>query len=300
MNHGMMSRAAQFWRKSSTEKVRALRYHFKTEVWNRMCPGVPLLTRLPHGEWWLARNDALSDGVFARIFDGPDIKFLECALAEGMTVIDVGGHLGFYTLLMSRRVGPGGRVVAFEPSPREFRHLETHIRINRCANVRAEQVALADHCGRMDLYLVDGPWTTRNSLRSPQMEGVQPVSVRVATLDQYLSANGPDRVDLIKLDAEGAELRILHGAAGLLSQARRPIVLCELNDPVIAECGWGHRGEDVLDFLEEKKFRWFELSEDGSPTPLLKCSTYCTDLVAVPEERLEEVVGGHRRGVASV
>jgi FkbM family methyltransferase len=289
MTQEVSSPMAQFWRKPTADKLRALRYRFKTGLWNHVFPRIPLPTRLPYGGWWLARNDLLSDAVFARILDGPDVKCLERFLGEATTVIDIGAHLGFYTLLMSSRVGNRGRVLAFEPSPREFRHLKTHIRINRRANVRAENVALADRSGRMELFVADVPWTTGNSLRRPRADHVEPIAVPVITLDEYLSEKGIQEVDFIKLDAEGAELKILDGAVGLLSRLRRPLILCEINDPVIAACGWEHRGEDVIEFLEAKGFQWFGLSTDGSPMPLVKSSLYCADLIAVPEERAGEL-----------
>lgn len=289
MTSGIISPRSGFWRKSTSEKVQALRYRFKTGVWNKLCSRVPLPTRLPDGMWWLAWNDALSDGAFARILDGPEIKFLEGFLRHGMTTIDVGAHLGFHTLLMSRKVGTDGHVVAFEPSPREFRHLKMHIAINRCTNVQPERLAVADRSGPRELFIAGPPWTTRNSLRAPKLEGVQAVITEAVTLDEYLSAEAVKDIDLIKLDAEGAELGILHGAVGLLSRVRRPVVLCEINDPVIAECGWGHRGQHVLDFLQSKGFTWYGLRKDGNPARLEKSTSYYADLVAVPEERINEV-----------
>lgn len=289
MTQEIPSDMVHFWRRPAADKLRILRYRFKTGLWNHICPQIPLPARLPHGGWWLARNDLLSDAVFAGIFDGPDVKFLERFVREATTVIDIGAHLGFYTLLMSSRVGSQGQVLAFEPSPREFRHLRTHIRINRRANVRLENVALADRRGSMELFLTRPPGTTGNSLRQPEVNCLQSVAVPAVTLDEYLSENNIQEIDLIKLDAEGAELGILTGAVGLLSRSRRPLILCEINDPVIAVYGWGHRGEDVLEFLETRGFRWYGLNADGSPTVLVKSSSYSTDLIAVPEERAKEL-----------
>jgi FkbM family methyltransferase len=269
--------------------MQSLRYRFKTRLWNQLCPEIPLPARLSHGGWWLARNDALSDAVFGHIFNGPEIKFLERVLENGTKVIDIGAHLGFYTLLMSKRVGPRGRVVAFEPSPREFRRLGRHIRINRCRNVQLEELALGDRQGCKEFFVVGAPWTTRNGLRPPRIEGVQSVPTSIATLDSYLAEKDLHGIDLVKLDAEGAELEIFGGAVRLLSSLQRPLVLCEINDPVIAECGWQHRGADVIEFLEAKGFRWHGLNRDGSLRPLARASSYCGDFVAVPEERTREV-----------
>jgi len=280
----------RFWRKSRLEKMQSLRYRFKTGVWNQICPEIPLPARLPYGGWWLARNDALSDAVFAQIFNGPEIKFLKRVLENGTTVIDVGAHLGFYTLLMSKKVGPKGRVVAFEPSPREFRQLGAHVRINRCRNVQLENVALADHAGCKEFFIVGTPWTTRNGLRPPRIDGVHSIPTSIVTLDWYLAEKNIREVDLIKLDAEGAELEIFKGANSFLSRFRRPLILCEINDPVIAECGWQHRGAEVIDFLEAKGFRWYAFNLDGALRPVTRATSYCADFVAIPEERTKEVL----------
>jgi FkbM family methyltransferase len=191
---------------------------------------------------------------------------------------------------MSKRVGSRGCVVAFEPSPREFRQLRAHVRINRCTNVQLENLALADRAGCKEFFIVGTPWTTRNSLRPPRIDGVHSIPTSIVTLDWYLTEKSIREVDLIKLDAEGAELEIFKGAVSLLSRLRRPLILCEINDPVIAECGWQHRGADVVDFLEAKGFRWHAFNPDGSLRPLTRASSYSADFVAVPEERTREVV----------
>jgi hypothetical protein len=128
----MLSRLRHFWNKSAQLKAKALRYHFKTKIWRRAFPWIPLPIRVPYGAWWLAYNDAYNDGIFAGIQEGPDLKYLRSYLRPGMTAIDIGGHHGYYTLLMAQKVGTEGRVITFEPSPREFKRLRRHIRLNRC------------------------------------------------------------------------------------------------------------------------------------------------------------------------
>lgn len=77
-----------------------------------------------------------------RSFEENERRFVEQFLKEGMTMLDIGAHHGFYTVLASKKVGSSGRVFAFEPSPREHQKLLRHLKLNRCANVRVEPFAL--------------------------------------------------------------------------------------------------------------------------------------------------------------
>ncbi|HXC61367.1 MAG TPA: FkbM family methyltransferase [Nitrospiria bacterium] len=267
--------------------MQAVRYHFKEKFWNHVFPWLPLPVTLPWGGWWLAFNDGFGTGVFARITGGSLDNFLLRFLKPKMTVFDVGAHQGYYTLLISKLVGGQGSVIAFEPSSREFKRLFRHLRINRCKNVRANQLALSDVNGTADFFLIKGLWTTRNSLHPPANHEIQRVSVPITTLDAYLKRESSDDVDLIKLDVEGAELSVLEGSAELLSQTRRPTILCELNDEVISWGKWGHCGESIVEFLERKNFRWFSITTEGRLEPLVRSGVYCGDYAAVPFERLE-------------
>jgi len=83
-------------------------------------------------------NDVCSDAIFTDSFEKAEIHFVENFLKEGMTVLDIGAHHGFYTILASKKVGPSGRVIAFEPSPRERRRLLLHLKLNQCSNVKVE------------------------------------------------------------------------------------------------------------------------------------------------------------------
>lgn len=240
---------------------------------------------------WLAWNDGFGDAVFSGlIYSDPILQFLKRYLRPGMTVLDVGAHHGLYTLLMSKLVGSEGTVLAFEPSPREFRRLCLHLRLNRCSNVVPEQLAISDRDGVVDFFVVLGYWSVQNSLRPPTGWRFQKVMVRSTTLDTYLAATGIESVDLIKLDVQGAELEALRGSTTFLSGSHRPVVICELSDHIIKQNGWSHSGQDIVAFLHGLNFEWFAIREDGR---LYRCPAkrqYDEDLVAIPEEQTIEIM----------
>src|SRR5438309_4114648 len=107
------------------------------------------------------------DGALRNGFERQEQEFLLEFLGPGMTFIDIGAHHGLYSLLASKKVGPSGRVVAFEPSPREFRRLRWNLALNRCRRVRAEPFALGATDGTADLFVCLGWDTGCNSLRPP-------------------------------------------------------------------------------------------------------------------------------------
>src|ERR1700719_74060 len=110
----------------------------------RIFPDMPIPLRLPFGAWWMAQKSALDRELMHGSFEDAETRFVQNFLRTGMTVVDVGAHHGLYTLLASKGVGRRGKVIAFEPSPRERRRLLRHIRVNACSNVAVEACALGD------------------------------------------------------------------------------------------------------------------------------------------------------------
>jgi len=287
----LVRRVERFLRKPWLEKARFLRFRFR-DLWRRAVPFLPLPMRLPFGGWWLAWNDNCSDAIFNGNFEEPERRFVESFLRPGMTVLDIGAHHGFYTLLAARKVGKEGRVISFEPSPRERKKLLWHLRLNRCTNVQVAGVALGSQAGKRDFFMVKGRDTGCNSLRPPNVsEPTEVLKVSVATLDAYLRQHGIERVDFIKMDVEGAEREVLRGAEQQLSQLPRPVMLCEVQD--IRTEPFGYRAEDVLAFLWHKGFCWFKILPNGQLTLLKKGNELAEwegyNFVAVPSERLAEI-----------
>jgi len=250
-----------------------------------------LLVRLPLGGWWLAYNDHCGNAIVGGYHENAERRFVAALLGPGMTVLDIGAHHGLYTLLAARKVGPTGRVVAFEPSPRERRKLVLNVRINRCANVQIENCALGSSDSEADFFLVDGMDTGCNSLRSPNVKDpTKVVQVRVNVLDTCLQLRDIDRVDFIKMDVEGGEWEVLKGAVGLLDRRPRPIILCEVQD--IRTEPWGYKAKEVIDFLSSRGFHWFCFSDDaGLEAVDCQQANFDGNFIAVPEERLEQIHG---------
>ena len=137
-------------------------------------------------------------------------------LRPGDVAIDIGAHVGWYTMLFANRVGENGKVIAFEPAPENFSLLKMNVSLNDKRNVRVENVALGDRAGEVALAC-DGDNFGDHYVRFANANQPQKgVAVRCAKLDDALPL--PDQIRLIKLDCQGSEPAILAGATNALGR----------------------------------------------------------------------------------
>jgi len=279
-NLGPSDRLMLFLRKPAKEKLRCMLLR-----WMRHVPGIPVPVRLPGIGWWLARNDFCGRALLNDSFEKPERQFVESVLRPGMTVLDIGAHHGLYTLLASRKIGPQGRVVAFEPSTRERKNLLKHLRLNRCKNVNVEGVALGSESRRGELFVVEGVQTGCNCLLPPNVaEPTTKIAVEIVTLDESLERLGIRQVDFIKIDVEGAELDVFVGAKRLFEREPRPTMLVEAHDSRTKS--WGYRSREIVSFLEQLGYRCFCLSENPLLQPVRDdVGDFNENVVAIPAEQ---------------
>jgi FkbM family methyltransferase len=278
---GSSARLTRFLRKPWRKKAAAVGYH-----WVQRFPAIPVPVHLPFGAWWLARNDFVGAALFNGGFENIETSFVERFLRPGMAVLDIGAHHGFYTLLASRKVGPQGKVLAVEASPREREKLGVHLRLNRCKNVRVESRALGEADGDAHLYLAEGGESGCNSLRKPAAPGTsEPVPIRMGRLDDVLREHQIEKVDFVKIDVEGAELSVLKGAPQLLAKRPRPVILAEVQD--IRTAPWQYAAREIIQYLSAAGFDWFRpLASGGLERVDSDRKKYDGNFVAVPKELL--------------
>jgi len=278
-------RIRRFVAKPIRQKLAAIAEKFRSHQNRR-----PAIARLPFGARWLMRDDHVSQSIRESGFENKECAFVERVLQRGMAVLDIGAHHGFYTLLASGRVGPEGRVICFEPSPRERDALVRHLKLNDCKNVLVQDVALGNEEKETLLYLAEDKCTGCNSLRPPMvMGGTSPVRINVTRLDDWLQKQKIDRLDFIKLDVEGGELEVLRGAQQLLERRPRPVILAEVQD--IRTEPWGHRAKEIIEHLTQRGFKWYEIAKDNSLCALdTNASNFDGNFVACPEERERELL----------
>ena len=172
------------------------------------------------------RGAAPAPATFLEVERAERIFYLE-TLREEMTVFDVGANVGELTLLFSRFVGAGGSVHAFEPCAQTFGRLEAVCRAASLRNVRLNRLALAEDESPVSLHVYDEDHMSWNTRAARPLEeygiDVKPLAVEEApatTLDLYCEREGVARIDLLKVDVEGAEFQVLVGARRMLRERR--------------------------------------------------------------------------------
>lgn len=162
-------------------------------------------------------------------YDPSAVRVLSASVWPGMTVYDVGAHVGYLTLLAAQRVGRQGRVIAFEPLPLNLRYLRGHLRANHLGQVSLVEACVSDRTGPVHFDL--GKGTGRGRLQ-PMVDG----RFRSVTIDEEVAAGRLPAPDFIKMDVEGAELLALQGARQTLLTHRPEILLSVHGEQLKHDC----------------------------------------------------------------
>lgn len=188
-------------------------------------------------------------------------KALRRLARTGMTVYDIGTYIGFFTLLLSRAVGDTGRVIALEPNPETYRRLLRNLRLNRRENVQTLMLAAADKSGR-EIFQ-----TAKNNLAPeahlvasatvPEPDPAPKVEVETVALDDLIFDRGFPRPDLLKIDVEESETRVLAGMTRILEECQ-PVVVCETHS--------GEASREAAQALRRYGYSLIDL-ERGEPIP---------------------------------
>jgi FkbM family methyltransferase len=198
-------------------------------------PSQPIRLRV-NGHWMYAQS---ADRVLALwlwkagVLEHSELSLLRRIVRPHATVIDVGANLGFYTLELARLVGAGGVVHAFEPEPANYRLLSQAIGANGYDNVVAHEVAVSDRSGSTELFLSEIHQGDHRILPGPDHR--RHLTVRMTSVDEFLPP--PVRVDVIKIDVQGAEGRVLRGMEGTIRVNPSIVVLVEFSPRLMRAAG---------------------------------------------------------------
>ena len=202
---------------------------------------------------------------------------LSSVLKPGGVLLDVGAHIGYFSLKGAARVGPSGRVVSFEPNPETLVELRSNVAASHVESiVTVAPVACSDREQQLTLYAAR-VWNTGASSLSKENAGTYdesptPYAVRGRPIDDVVAELGLTRVDAIKIDVEGAEVSVLRGAMKTLTKYHPKVVL-EVDERQLA--GFGTKPSDVEDLLkragynhsrkvDETDVEWYCLCPDNT------------------------------------
>jgi FkbM family methyltransferase len=229
----------------------------------------PILQGPAKGMKWIVGSS--DHGCWLGSYESIKQKQLFKYLKPGMVVYDIGAHVGFYTLLLSRAVGSEGMVYAFEPFPDNVIFLRKHHQLNKLVNIIIEEYAISDANGEVNFYCHHVSNYSGSIMRINGGDNHRILKVKTITLDHYVYQHNNHLPDLIKIDIEGAEYLALIGMQNIIKN-KNPILLLALHGPdVFHKC---------CNFL--KKFNYHIYDLDGQ---LIVNYEPIDEIVAVPSGR---------------
>ena len=195
--------------------------------------------------------------IYCRHFEATERRFVNAFLQAGDVFIDVGANIGLFTLIAARRVGEGGRVLAFEPSPRAFERLNDNVRTNQLRNVSCFRTALSDRVGEQALSQAGGGFDAWNSFGTTVVgEALASEPVPTTTWNAVVRQEGlAGAVTMMKIDVEGWENRVLAGGSESLSRPDAPVLQVEFTDAAARSAGSSCR--ELYGMLESMGYRMF-------------------------------------------
>jgi len=201
-----------------------------------------------------------------------------------MTVLDVGADIGYYTLLFAKRVGEAGRVIAFEPIPSARDKIEANIRLNKYHNVTVCEKALFSGSGKA--VLEDPFRLSRLNTGKTASEG-NDIEIQMVTFDEYGALLELSRLDLVKIDVEGAEVDVLMGMQKTIN-AYRPSLLIEIHPTQIMH--FGHSVEKLLNLLKNMGYSYAPVDKKTIKSSDDNVTVYCTSAEETSVKKTDERV----------
>lgn len=215
---------------------------------------------------YLSPRGATAGDIWAGLrCERQEVTFILSALQPGMIFFDVGANAGLFAISAAKKIGSKG-VFAFEPCSSTCELLKQNLQLNGLAGVNVIQSALGDSVGNGVLQINargrDG-LNTLGQATHPDSKVVGQEDVRITTMDVYMKERNIPRVDVMKVDIEGAELMMFRGARELLARADAPLILYEGFGSLTR--GFGYHPVETLWFLESCGYSLFVLdSESGA------------------------------------
>lgn len=179
-----------------------------------------------------------------------ETQLIKNFLFEGASFVDVGANIGYYSVLASPIVGDSGRVVSFEPEQKNFQLLLKNSQLNGAKNIQPVNAGLATSDAQADIYLNQDNWGDHQIYDGG--EGRIKNTITLMNGDRYLSADAhtPFVIDVLKIDTQGAELKVLKGLESSIRNSLPAIkIIIEFWPYGLRKAG--DHAHQVLDFLLE-------------------------------------------------
>jgi FkbM family methyltransferase len=234
---------APFWVSLSASAIRTLPFG-RYQLANALArfAGKPFLARMPAdiggASFVCDLQDTISREVcFTGRYEPQETQLAKRLLRPGQLVVDVGANWGYFTLVCAHLVGTSGRVIALEPHPRLVAMLSANTAANALTQVDVLSLAAGAGAATRSFVGFDEQGGNSGLSRAARQSEKADFECETAALDALLDARGVGRVDLVKIDIEGAEIDAIRGMADGLGRHRYRHVLLECHPAELAALG---------------------------------------------------------------
>lgn len=216
-------------------------------------------------------------------YEPSTVRIVSSMLKPGMTFFDVGANVGQYTLLGSGLVGNAGAVHSFEPAPPIFQWLCDNVGVNSLKNVQLNQCALGASSEPLTLHLAKPENFGATSVCKQYHSSGQTFDVSCTRIDDYMVAKGISRVDVMKIDVEGAEMAVLEGGEKLFGSPHPPTLIIEYEES--SQKRFGRSCEDITKFLRAFGYSLERITDTGTiPYQVKQPEDFSFNVLARPRE----------------
>jgi len=197
----------------------------------------------------------------SQMYEGETFDFILKNLRKGDTFLDIGAHIGFFSIVSSKIVGDSGKVYSFEMNNFNYSHLLAHIRLNNAKNIIPHNWAISDKSGVIEFFNnIDNDgghslWDCgKHEFNIKSKENPNSIISYSIAIDDYFDSNR--KVNFMKIDTEGAEVLVLKGMQNLLKRDK-PIVVAEVNEFGLKEMGFSYT--DLRKIMSDIGYRCWKL-----------------------------------------
>ena len=238
--------------------------------------GIPFVANVYGVKMELNPNEYIDSSIYNGTFETDTIKAFEKLFKKDDVFFDIGANVGFYSLLAAKYLGAKGKIIAFEPTQYGYNKTLRNVSLNTFENIIVEKIALSDTNGEKEMFF-NSSWPIDNKFDQKEKSNEL---LAFETLDSYVERNNIKKINLIKIDVDGFEYKIMKGAKQTLKNMA-PVLVLEI-------CGYtlkrnGDSVAELINFLKELGYRFFSekqfkpfqnLQAEVIDNPILETSSF--------------------------
>lgn len=229
------------------ENLTLLRRAYET-IYHRVAPKETILVTVQNNQMYVnPQDEPLGRSLASQgVYEAYETKLFRSIVKEGMTVVDIGANVGYYTLIAAELVGESGKVFAFEPESGNYELLKRNVALNGYLNVETVDRAVSNRTGTVKLYIDKRNYGNRSLAKKNIVVEGGAVDAHTVSLDEFCETHLEGRqIDVLKIDAQGAEGLILEGAQNTLKN-QVPKLFMEFEPEMLRNLG-----TDPLDLIRD-------------------------------------------------